>query len=55
MASTSAAAMLVDILEEENVDVIFGLPGGPLLPILDELFRRSSIGESIVSGSLRTH
>ncbi|MGD8683454.1 MAG: thiamine pyrophosphate-binding protein [Chloroflexota bacterium] len=31
------AAALVDILEREGVTAIFGVPGGPLLPLLDRL------------------
>ena len=33
----SAAEALVDILEREGVRVIFGIPGGPLLPLCDQL------------------
>jgi acetolactate synthase-1/2/3 large subunit len=33
----SAAEALVDILEREGVRVIFGIPGGPLLPFCDQL------------------
>src|SRR5438552_9528413 len=32
-----AAEALVDILEREGVTAIFGIPGGPLLPLYDEL------------------
>lgn len=32
-----AATALVDILRREQVEVIFGVPGGPLLPIYDRL------------------
>ena len=32
-----AAEALVDILEREGVTTIFGIPGGPLLPLYDEL------------------
>ena len=38
-----AAAALVDILEREGVDAIFGVPGGPLLPFLDRLLEHTSI------------
>src|SRR5258708_36401570 len=31
------AEALVDILEREGVTTIFGIPGGPLLPLYDEL------------------
>ena len=33
----SAAEALVDILEREKVEVVFGIPGGPLLPLYDRL------------------
>src|SRR5260370_12401819 len=33
----------VDILEGEGVSVIFGLPGGPLLPLYDELVNHPTI------------
>src|SRR5205807_1498990 len=32
-----AAEALVDILDREGVSVIFGIPGGPLLPLYDAL------------------
>lgn len=38
-----AAEALVDILEREGVSVIFGLPGGPLLPLYDELANHPTI------------
>jgi acetolactate synthase I/II/III large subunit len=38
-----AAEALVDILEREGVSVIFGLPGGPLLPLYDELVNHPTI------------
>src|SRR6266705_3166232 len=38
-----AAEALVDILEREGVSVIFGIPGGPLLPLYDELVNHPTI------------
>ncbi len=38
-----AAEALVDILERENVSVIFGIPGGPLLPLYDQLAHHPTI------------
>ncbi|WP_051374926.1 acetolactate synthase large subunit [Alicyclobacillus pomorum] len=35
----SGAAMLVQALKEEGVDVLFGYPGGAVLPIYDALYR----------------
>ena len=43
MKRCSAAAALLDILEGEGVEVIFGVPGGPVLPLLDEIHRRRRI------------
>ena len=34
---TTAARALVDILEREQVNVVFGIPGGPVLPLYDLL------------------
>lgn len=38
-----AAAALVDVLEREGVTAIFGVPGGPLLPLLDRLVDHPTI------------
>ncbi len=38
-----AAEALVDILEREKVSVIFGIPGGPLLPLYDQLAHHPTI------------
>lgn len=38
-----AAEALVDILEREGVSVIFGIPGGPLLPLYDQLANHRKI------------
>jgi acetolactate synthase-1/2/3 large subunit len=41
--SKPGAELLLDALEEQGVDIIFGYPGGAVLPIYDALFKRSSI------------
>lgn len=41
--STRTADILVDILAEAGVEVIFGLPGGPIAPIHDALLDRPEI------------
>ena len=41
--SKKGAEILVDMLVEEGVDVIFGYPGGVLLPLMDELYRQDKI------------
>src|SRR5204863_413526 len=38
-----AAEALVDILEREGVTAIFGIPGGPLLPLYDQLAHHPTI------------
>src|SRR5215469_175983 len=38
-----AAEALVDILEREGVTAIFGIPGGPLLPLYDQLTNHPKI------------
>ncbi|MEE2691533.1 MAG: acetolactate synthase 3 large subunit [Pseudomonadota bacterium] len=42
------AELLLDALEEQGVDVIFGYPGGAVLPIYDALFKRDTIRHIMV-------
>ena len=35
----SGAAIILKVLKELNVEVIFGYPGGAILPIYDEIFK----------------
>jgi acetolactate synthase-1/2/3 large subunit len=44
----AGAELLLDALEEQGVDVIFGYPGGAVLPIYDALYRRNSIRHILV-------
>ncbi|GLI35795.1 biosynthetic-type acetolactate synthase large subunit [Desulforhabdus amnigena] len=44
----TVAEALVRCLEKENVEVIFGYPGGAMLPIYDSLYRFSSIKHVLV-------
>ncbi len=46
--SKSGADLLLDALEEQGVEVIFGYPGGAVLPIYDALFKRESIRHVLV-------
>ena len=46
-AMTGAEAIL-KVLEEEGVEVIFGYPGGAVLPIYDALFKNNSIRHILV-------
>ena len=41
--NVKAAEALVDILEREGVSVIFGIPGGPLLSLYDQLANHRKI------------
>lgn len=40
----SGSRLLVEKLRENRVETIFGVPGGAVLPFLDELYKDSSIG-----------
>ena len=44
----SGADLLLDALEEQGVEVIFGYPGGAVLPIYDALFKRDTIRHVMV-------
>ena len=47
-AAMSGAEVILKVLEEEGVDVIFGYPGGAVLPIYDALFQNNSIRHVLV-------
>ena len=47
-APKPGAELLLDALEEQGVEVIFGYPGGAVLPIYDALFKRNSIRHIMV-------
>ncbi|MEK7266823.1 MAG: acetolactate synthase 3 large subunit [Pseudomonadota bacterium] len=42
------AELLLDAMEEQGVEVIFGYPGGAVLPIYDALFKRDAIRHVMV-------
>src|SRR5262245_10320925 len=42
------AAIILKALQEQGVEVIFGYPGGAVLPIYDELFKQNSIRHILV-------
>ncbi|MEL7485956.1 MAG: acetolactate synthase 3 large subunit, partial [Pseudomonadota bacterium] len=47
-AVKAGAELLLDALEEQGVEVIFGYPGGAVLPIYDALFARDKIRHILV-------
>ena len=47
-AVMSGAEILVKCLQAENVDTIFGYPGGSVLHIYDELFKQDKIHHVLV-------
>ncbi|MEC7191501.1 MAG: thiamine pyrophosphate-binding protein, partial [Pseudomonadota bacterium] len=42
------AELILKVLEDQGVEVIFGYPGGAVLPIYDALFRNNSIRHILV-------
>ena len=47
-AVKTGAELLLDALEEQGVEVIFGYPGGAVLPIYDALFARDKIAHILM-------
>ncbi|TCP63320.1 acetolactate synthase large subunit [Rhodovulum bhavnagarense] len=48
MTQMTGAKMVVQALRDQGVEVIFGYPGGAVLPIYDELFMQSEIQHILV-------
>ncbi len=44
----TGAKMVVQALKDQGVDVVFGYPGGAVLPIYDEIFQQNSIRHILV-------
>ena len=44
MRKISGAKIVIESLIQERVEVIFGYPGGAVLPIYDELFKQKKRG-----------
>jgi acetolactate synthase-1/2/3 large subunit len=42
------ARIIIDCLQEQGVDVIFGYPGGAVLPLYDEIFKQNQIRHVLV-------
>ena len=48
MMKITGAKVVIETLIQENVDIIFGYPGGAVLPIYDELFKQNKIRHILV-------
>ncbi|MEM1064304.1 MAG: acetolactate synthase 3 large subunit [Pseudomonadota bacterium] len=48
MAQMTGAKMVVTALKEQGVEVVFGYPGGAVLPIYDEIFQQNDIRHVLV-------
>jgi acetolactate synthase-1/2/3 large subunit len=46
--SMTGARMVVQALKDQGVDVVFGYPGGAVLPIYDEIFQQNEIRHVLV-------
>ncbi|MBF9032148.1 acetolactate synthase 3 large subunit [Rhodobacterales bacterium HKCCE3408] len=47
-AQMTGAKMVVEALKDQGVDVVFGYPGGAVLPIYDEIFQQNAIRHILV-------
>ena len=47
-AATTGADLLVKALIDEEVEVVFGYPGGAVLPIYDSLFKQNRLRHILV-------
>ncbi len=48
MTKMTGAKMVVQALKDQGVDVVFGYPGGAVLPIYDEIFQQNEIRHILV-------
>jgi acetolactate synthase I/II/III large subunit len=46
--SMTGARMVVQALKDQGVEVVFGYPGGAVLPIYDEIFQQNDIRHILV-------
>ena len=44
----TGAAVILKALQDQGVEVIFGYPGGAVLPIYDELFKTNAVRHILV-------
>ena len=47
-ARMTGAAVILKALQDQNVEVVFGYPGGAVLPIYDELFKTNAVRHILV-------
>ena len=48
MTTMTGAKMVVQALKDQGVEVVFGYPGGAVLPIYDEIFQQNDIRHILV-------
>ncbi|MBM84616.1 MAG: acetolactate synthase 3 large subunit [Rhodospirillaceae bacterium] len=48
VAQMTGAAVILKALQDQDVDVVFGYPGGAVLPIYDELFKTNAVRHILV-------
>ena len=51
-SATTGADLLVKALIDEEVEVVFGYPGGAVLPIYDSLFKQNRLRHIVDSNML---
>ena len=51
----NGAKALIKSLEHENVDTIFGYPGGVVIPIYDELYQQDAVHHYLVRHEQAAH
>ena len=47
-AQLTGAEIVLKVLRDQDVDVIFGYPGGAVLPLYDELFKQNKLHHILV-------
>ena len=47
-SALNGAAVLLRVLQEQRVEIVFGYPGGAVLPIYDALFKQNSVRHILV-------
>ncbi len=47
-ATRNGAQVVIEVLREQGVEVVFGYPGGAVLPLYDELFKQDAVRHVLV-------